>query len=227
MTIFIPVQIPETPQWLLSKGRVGDAEKSLCWLRGWVSKDAVAQEFHEMQRLNDKSNQETSNSSPSLLEKIAEFRQKRTLQPLIITVALSIIAQCTGIVAMHPFIVQIFKAYDSPIEPDEAAAWLSSITILAHVVFICAIPFTGKRFLYIVTGTGAFLSSLVIACYGFIYLPPGYNSFDQQNHFTLQNKDVAYIPFIALFLKNFFIDGNLTCCFKTQICISIGKHFFS
>lgn len=52
---------------------------------------------------------------------------------------------------------------------------------------------------------GVFLSSLVISCYGFIYLPSGYISFDQTHRtFQLENKDLSYIPVVCLFLWSFF-----------------------
>lgn len=107
---------------------------------------------------------------------------------------------------IQPFIVQIIKAYDSPIPVDSAAALLSLSTLLASVVFICVIRYTGKRFLYLSAVTGTFLCSLVIACYGFVYLPSGYTSFEQQKYkFVLRNKNVAYIPLTCLFLTNFFM----------------------
>jgi hypothetical protein len=40
--------MPETPIWLLSRGRYEDAEKSLCWLRGWVKPDVVREEFNQL-----------------------------------------------------------------------------------------------------------------------------------------------------------------------------------
>lgn len=112
-----------------------------------------------------------------------------------------------GETAMRPFSVQIFKAYDSPIPPDSAATITSVIIILANVIFMCLVRFTGKRRLYLTVGTGISICSLVIACYGFIYLPNGFISFggfisNQSVH--LANENLAYIPMICLFLWSFF-----------------------
>jgi SP family facilitated glucose transporter-like MFS transporter 8 len=40
--------MPETPIWLLSRGRYNDAEKALCWLRGWGTPDVVRDEFNQL-----------------------------------------------------------------------------------------------------------------------------------------------------------------------------------
>lgn len=41
-------QVPETPMWLLGHYRERDAEKSLMWLRGWVTAAAVSKELAEL-----------------------------------------------------------------------------------------------------------------------------------------------------------------------------------
>ncbi len=41
--------------WLLSKGRVAEAEKSLCWLRGWVPASSVQNELKDLIRYSDAS----------------------------------------------------------------------------------------------------------------------------------------------------------------------------
>lgn len=106
---------------------------------------------------------------------------------------------------LHPFIVQIFQAYDSPIAPDQAAAVLSFIDNLGQLVFVCLVHYTGKRPMFLAVTSGVFLSSLVISCYGFIILPNGFNSFDQQNRsFHVDNPNLAYIPLICLFIWEFF-----------------------
>lgn len=107
--------------------------------------------------------------------------------------------------AMRPFIVQIFKAYESPIPPDQSAAVMSVIIILANIVFMCLVRFTGKRKLYLTMAFGVFLSSFVIALYGFSFLPSGYISFGQQIQSThLVNSNLTYIPMVCLLLWSFF-----------------------
>jgi hypothetical protein len=47
------LQVPEAPIWLISKGRIKDAERALCWLRGWVEQSAVKQELTELIRYHE------------------------------------------------------------------------------------------------------------------------------------------------------------------------------
>lgn len=40
--------MPETPVWLLSRGKEKEALKSLCYLRGWTVPDHVREEFDQL-----------------------------------------------------------------------------------------------------------------------------------------------------------------------------------
>lgn len=110
----------------MSKNRAAEAEKSLQWLRGWVPKAAVAQELRELHRYSErytycaaciKSNEKCEHPPPTMMEKLSELKRQQTLRPLFIVLSLFFIASFSGPLAMSPFMVQVFKAYDSPVAP--------------------------------------------------------------------------------------------------------------
>lgn len=140
---------------------------------------------------------------PTWFEKLKELKRKQTLKPLFIVVSLMVIAEFTGITGMNPFIVQIFKAYDSPVKPDQAQAILGFVNNFANIVFLCLIRFTGKRYLYFPMLTMVFLCSGVVSAYGFAFLPSGYNSFDHSETASVANNNLTYIPFVSIILWSF------------------------
>ncbi|KAJ9579588.1 hypothetical protein L9F63_004773, partial [Diploptera punctata] len=58
LPIITALFVTQTPMWLLSRGRTKDAERALCWLRGWVTPDVVKEEFNQLVQYN--SNTKTS-----------------------------------------------------------------------------------------------------------------------------------------------------------------------
>lgn len=224
-----PPQIPETPQWFLSKNRTEEAKKSLCWFRGWVPAEAIAQEFRDLQRHSIRSkscntcikqDMKCSHPLPTFREKLSELKRKSTLKPFAILIPLFFLQQFTGTLAMRPYIVQIFKAYDSPVTPSFAAVLLNVCDSLGQLTFLCSIRFTGKRHLFLTMASGVFITTFIISCYGFIILPSGCDSFNQQNHsFNLENSNLAWIPMACLFMWSYFsFAGKIW----TKICFLIG-----
>lgn len=104
---------------------------------------------------------------------------------------------------MNPFMVQIFKAYKSPIAPDQAAVIVNIMHNIANVSFVCLIRFTGKRLLFLIMLSLMFACSAIISGYGFAVLPSGYNSFDHSLTFSIDNEQLAYIPFVLIILWTF------------------------
>ncbi|XP_049947679.1 facilitated trehalose transporter Tret1-like [Schistocerca serialis cubense] len=48
ISVILITQVPETPIWLVSRGRTKDAENALRWLRGWVQPADVQAELNEL-----------------------------------------------------------------------------------------------------------------------------------------------------------------------------------
>lgn len=98
-------KIPESPAWLLSKNRTAEAEKSLRWLRGWTTSEAIAVEFKAMELHSSRSKScndcikqdcKCSHAAPTMIEKWTELKRKQTLKPFCIVITLFLIAQFSG-----------------------------------------------------------------------------------------------------------------------------------
>lgn len=210
---FFREQLPETPIWLLAKNRTAEAEKALQWLRGWTSKSAVAKELQELQAYSERSkscsdciklNQKCPHPLPTIKQKLRELGKSQTMKPFSIVISAFVIALLAGVMATMSYTVQIFKAYDSPIAPDRAAAIAGVVDNLGIFCFLMLLRFTGKRRLYLIMLGGVVAITAILSTYGFLYLPLGYNSFDKENYFVMDNKLLAYIPFVCMILWNFF-----------------------
>lgn len=140
---------------------------------------------------------------------------------------LFVISAFVSTFSMPSYIVQILKAYNVPMQPDQAAALISYVNNLGNIAFLCLIRFTGKRYLYLTMMTVLFLSAATLCGYGqimFIFLknvllkhnnfivfiisfwvlPAGYTSYpDLTPNFPLENKTLGYIPFAAIIITNF------------------------
>lgn len=172
MLLILLLKVPESPIWLLSKNKSKEALKSLQWLRGWVSSDAVYNEFVELQRYNNLSNScsncqkqmiKCSHSGPSLYDKIKDMTRKRTLKPFVLITILYILMEFSGMFVMRPYIVQILNAYGIPLDANLTTVFLGLLGVAANLCLLATVKFFGKRKIYLCSMIGTVLSCFALS----------------------------------------------------------------
>lgn len=156
-------QVPETPQWLLSKGRDAESLKSLRWLRGWVDASDVKIEFENLQRYKarthacrecEKQNNENVicayHPQESFVGRLRELFRRKNLIPLGIVLCASSNSLFCGSV-FSPYFVPILIFYKSPIDPNTVLVWMGYIGPITIVLTMVLIHLLGKRIIHLTT----------------------------------------------------------------------------
>lgn len=199
--------------------RVDDAEKSLRWLRGWVPKYDIAQELLLLQVQNKRlkscdvcfeNDKRCTHPRPTFRKHLECLKHQRMIKPFVIVVSLLLIATFSGSFAISTYIIQILKAYDSPIRPDIVATILSYIKLIANIFYFFMIRVVSNRSLYVSMLAVLLTSSIVICGYGYSILPSQYTSFvDDWHMHSLEIKELAYIPLVCMFLAVFASNAGI------------------
>lgn len=210
--------VPETPYWLLSKNRIEDAQKSLMWLRGWLTdKKHIEKEFNEIQRYSQeatrcppcqKTDIKCEHPPATTMELLKELLRKRTLKPFSLLIMMFVFCQFSGLSSMRPYLVQLFQAYEVPIDASSATVFIGIMGFVANIACMCLVQSIGKRKLSLFSMVGVCISIISLAIYTHKVLPAGVTSFDK--HATVQvTSSLGYVPLILFYSFAFFTSLGL------------------
>lgn len=107
-TILALCFIPESPYWLLTKGRVDESRSALAWLRGWVPFGNVKHEFDDIHRvLMNKKKEADALASMSFMHRMLPYTRQSFIAPFALVSATFFIGHFSGKTPLQTYAVQV------------------------------------------------------------------------------------------------------------------------
>ncbi|XP_055312540.1 facilitated trehalose transporter Tret1 isoform X2 [Sitodiplosis mosellana] len=209
--------VPESPYWLLTKGRVEEAQHSLCWLRGWVPFSRVETEFNEIHRVLDEKRREVeAYREMPYYKRFEPFSKRGFIAPFILVSATFFVGHFSGKTPLQTYAVQIFNTLKAPIDKYYATIMLGGAELVGAFTCVLLVHSTGKRPLVFASLIGTGFCFFATATYAhFLDTVPGVSVDNVVANYSMENLD-----------RSSFVDQrNLTAAFSNLTDFENVMHF--
>ncbi|XP_033163959.1 facilitated trehalose transporter Tret1 isoform X1 [Drosophila mauritiana] len=183
ITIIMLCFVPESPVWLIREQRFREAVKSLQWLRGWVPEHMIEAEFNQLydELITQKAIELSADGIPppgqrrTLGQRLRMWRKRSFLVPFLLVSFSFFTGHFSGKTPLQTYAVQIFHTLKAPMNKYHATILLGVAEMLATILGVVLIHFTGKRPLVLVSTVGTGLCFFGTATYAhFLSEVPGF-----------------------------------------------------
>jgi SP family facilitated glucose transporter-like MFS transporter 8 len=178
------IWMPESPIYLASKGKMEEAEKSLCWLRGarYITDYDVKPELECIQKFVLQATKESSSQDSAsrdifthimlILKDIPKYvfmsPTSPTSKAVKIVACLMIFRQLSGINAVIFYTVDIFKEAGSTLSPSMATIVVGISQVLATYVSSLLVERTGRRMLLLFSDATMAVCHVILVVYFYL-----------------------------------------------------------
>nr|XP_019584508.1 PREDICTED: solute carrier family 2, facilitated glucose transporter member 6 isoform X1 [Rhinolophus sinicus] len=146
--------MPNSPRFLLSRGRDEEALQALAWLRG-----ANADIRWEFQQIQDNVQRQSSRMS------WAEARDPHIYRPITIALLMRFLQQLTGITPILVYLQPIFNSTAVLLLPEDDAAIVGAVRLLSVLIAAVTMDRAGRKVLLFVSAAIMFAANLTLGLY--------------------------------------------------------------
>ncbi|KAK5644843.1 hypothetical protein RI129_006143 [Pyrocoelia pectoralis] len=161
--------LPESPAWLVKKGRLEEAKKSCLWLSG----GNVAEVKREMQQLVNRAENEKLRKNSNQ----QSFLSSEIIKPFVIVNLFGLFQSLSGVYVIVFYAVEIISTMkNSGLNEFHAAILTAGVRFTFAIVSSVLLAFTGRRTIALLSTVGTALSALGLTvflqtdCYNSTYL---------------------------------------------------------
>ena len=181
--------IPDSPYWLVERGREEDARKSLIRLRG--NRYDIKTEFEEI--VNKKKIKEALGKST-----LQTLCSRTFLLPFLRIGTLVILTQWTGISVLGSYMVTIFTEADSSIDPTLAPIIVCTVQQMLSLLATMILRVSPRKPLFLFCATGIAISQAGLGTYFYLKRDPGGDTTYAMNNHAEQGYGLVPVLCVVL-----------------------------
>ncbi|XP_025198361.1 facilitated trehalose transporter Tret1-like [Melanaphis sacchari] len=150
LNIIVLLTTPDSPMWLLTKGKHSKAHRNLSKLRGKVSYDKCENEFQEMVRYNMPTNDDEPHhkENTNIWKQIVE---PEVLRPFRLMMIYFFYMNLISGLPFMPYLVPILNKFATPVNAEWTISFAMFLSIIGSLAAVFLIRILGKRFLTLFT----------------------------------------------------------------------------
>lgn len=162
MSMILFCFLPESPAWLVKKGRIEKATKSCHWVNG----GNTAQVKREIQQLVTRVENESAQSKTTQRSLWRTFLSSEVLKPFVILNMFGLFQSLTGVYVMVFYAVEVISnIQNSGLNEFHAAILTAGVRFTAAIASSILLAFTGRRAIALLSTVGTALSALCLAIF--------------------------------------------------------------